>query len=99
MNTILDIGELSPSNSSKYTFINYFMPAEGTPSPLPDLGWGDSQEVWNVMLRKDRECTRDCLYLRRQEDGIPKLRAILLEWIMEVSVWSLVSFQEESIPQ
>ncbi|XP_014676422.1 PREDICTED: G1/S-specific cyclin-E-like isoform X2 [Priapulus caudatus] len=60
------------------------MPSTHRTSPLPVLSWADSGEMWSLM------CKKDCLYKRdiRMLDHHPSLqsrmRAILLDWLIEV---------------
>ena len=74
-----------------FTFTNYFLPVARTVSPLPELGWADPKEMWSVMLAKDRLYTKDPLLLRRHPQLQPRMRAILLDWIIEVSYEIIVS--------
>ncbi|XP_032229452.1 G1/S-specific cyclin-E isoform X2 [Nematostella vectensis] len=70
--------------ASNYTFSNFFLPVVRNISPLPDLGWADSWELWSYMLEKDRKYTKDHLYLRQHPHLQPRMRAILLDWLIEV---------------
>ncbi|XP_002162252.2 G1/S-specific cyclin-E1 isoform X1 [Hydra vulgaris] len=69
---------------TKFTFSNYFSPISKDCSPLPNLNWADSYEVWEVMLQKDREYKRDSLYIRRHPSLQPRMRTVLLDWLIEV---------------
>ena len=69
---------------TKFTFSNYFSPVSKDCSPLPHLNWADSYEVWEVMLQKDREYKRDSLYIRRHPSLQPRMRTVLLDWLIEV---------------
>lgn len=80
------------SKSSSFTFTNYFLPVARTVSPLPELGWADPKEVWSVMLEKDRIYTKDPLMLRKHPQLQPRMRAVLLDWIIEVSKEQLLIF-------
>ncbi|CAL8246730.1 unnamed protein product [Lota lota] len=67
-----------------YTFGNIFV----TPvrrSPLPVLCWASKDVVWNNMLEKDKSYTRDAHMMDKHPHLQPKMRAILLDWLMEVS--------------
>ncbi|MED6255532.1 G1/S-specific cyclin-E1 [Ataeniobius toweri] len=67
-----------------YNFHNIFV----TPihcTPLPMLCWASKDVVWNNMLEKDRTYTRDVHMLEKHPHLQPKMRAILLDWLMEVS--------------
>lgn len=67
-----------------YTFGNIFV----TPiraSPLPALCWASKDVVWNNMLQKDKSYSRDVHVMDKHPHLQPKMRAILLDWLMEVS--------------
>ncbi|XP_015745149.1 G1/S-specific cyclin-E1 [Python bivittatus] len=53
-------------------------------SPLPVLGWANKDEVWKNMLSKEQRYTRDKLYMEKHPLLEPKMRVILLDWLMEV---------------
>ncbi|KAM5207479.1 G1/S-specific cyclin-E1 isoform 3-T3 [Hipposideros larvatus] len=62
-------------------------PHSGRParaSPLPVLNWANREEVWKIMLNKERTYLRDKHFLQRHPLLQPKMRAILLDWLMEV---------------
>ncbi|XP_068597932.1 G1/S-specific cyclin-E1 [Brachionichthys hirsutus] len=54
-------------------------------APLPALGWASKDVVWNNMLEKDKTYTRDTRMLENHPHLQPKMRALLLDWLMEVS--------------
>nr|XP_033798082.1 G1/S-specific cyclin-E1 [Geotrypetes seraphini] len=54
-------------------------------SPLPVLGWASKDEVWKNMLNKEQTYLRDKHFMQRHPLLQPKMRAILLDWLMEVS--------------
>ncbi|XP_029977232.1 G1/S-specific cyclin-E1 [Sphaeramia orbicularis] len=67
-----------------YNFNNIFV----TPvhcAPLPALCWASKDVVWNNMLEKDKTYTRDVHMMEKHPHLQPKMRAILLDWLMEVS--------------
>lgn len=67
-----------------YNFNNVFV----TPvrcAPLPALCWASKDVVWNNMLEKDKTYTRDVHVMDKHPHLQPKMRAILLDWLMEVS--------------
>ncbi|XP_039650494.1 G1/S-specific cyclin-E1 isoform X1 [Perca fluviatilis] len=67
-----------------YNFNNVFV----TPvrcAPLPALCWASKDVVWNNMLEKDKTYTRDVHVMEKHPHLQPKMRAILLDWLMEVS--------------
>lgn len=53
-------------------------------SPLPSLQWADSREVWQLMLKKEEQFLRDPSLLERHPSLQPRMRAILLDWLIEV---------------
>ena len=80
-NTLPDRGK-----SASFTFSNYFLPVVKSVMPLPELDWADPKEVWAIMLQKDRKYHRDPLYFRKHSFLQPRMRAILLDWLTEVSI-------------
>ncbi|XP_036877589.1 G1/S-specific cyclin-E1 isoform X1 [Manis javanica] len=59
-----------------------FMPSRA--SPLPVLNWANREEVWKIMLNKEKIYLRDKHFMQRHPLLQPKMRAILLDWLMEV---------------
>lgn len=57
------------------------------PTPLPELAWADRQEMWELMAKKEtgmyRRLSPDAL-LARHPALQPRMRAILLDWLIEV---------------
>ncbi|XP_069757818.1 G1/S-specific cyclin-E1 [Narcine bancroftii] len=53
-------------------------------SPLPVFCWANGSEVWNVLLKKDQIYLRDKDVLQKHPLLQPKMRTILLDWLMEV---------------
>ncbi|GAB1598194.1 G1/S-specific cyclin-E-like isoform X1 [Argonauta hians] len=71
--------------SSHFRFKNYFVtPSNAKRSPLPKLSWADSNEVWQVMLEKELSYVKDPSMLDRHPSLQAKMRAILLDWLIEV---------------
>lgn len=54
-------------------------------SPLPFLEWADKEEVWQLMTLKDESYRREPLLLTRHPVLQPRMRAILLDWLNEVT--------------
>ncbi|KAF7212963.1 G1/S-specific cyclin-E1 isoform X1 [Nothobranchius furzeri] len=54
-------------------------------APLPALCWASKDVVWTNMLEKDKSYTRDVHMLEKHPHLQPKMRAVLLDWLMEVS--------------
>lgn len=52
--------------------------------------WASKDVVWNNMLAKDKTYTRDVHMMDKHPHLQPKMRAILLDWLMEVcsSQWA-----------
>ncbi|XP_028984684.1 G1/S-specific cyclin-E2 [Betta splendens] len=77
---------VDPSSFKQYTFKNLFIKA----SPIPPLSWASSDDVWIKMLNKELKYVHDKSYLQQHSKLQPKMRAILLDWLLEVSeVYSL----------
>ncbi|XP_062967659.1 G1/S-specific cyclin-E1 isoform X2 [Cynocephalus volans] len=53
-------------------------------SPLPILNWANREEVWKIMLNKEKTYITDKHFMQRHPLLQPKMRAILLDWLMEV---------------
>jgi cyclin E len=54
--------------------------------PLPILTWADRESVWTSMVRKDEKASlnRDVAMFDNHPNLQPRMRAILLDWIIEV---------------
>ena len=56
-------------------------------TPLPELSWADRQDIWDLMVKKESG-----MYQRQNADQVltrhpalqPRMRAILLDWLIEV---------------
>lgn len=61
-------------------------PADLRFCPLPALAWADAADVWRLMCRKDEKALldRDPGMLARHPGIQSRMRAILLDWLMEV---------------
>lgn len=70
---------------TNFTFSNYLTPVSKENSPLPPLSWANNNEVWEEMLKKDREYKRDPFYINKHPKLRPRMRAVLLDWLIEVS--------------
>ena len=71
---------------TSFTVSNYFTPISKDSTPLPKLNWADNNDVWENMLQKDREYKRDPLYIRKHPSLQPRMRAVLLDWLIEVII-------------
>lgn len=56
------------------------------PSPLPSIPWADGSQVWSHMCLGDQKTLvqRDPQMFQRHPTLQPKMRAILLDWLIEV---------------
>ena len=80
--------ELLATNGSMFRFRNYLTnPELCRDSPLPTLHWADSQEVWQLMLKKDKMYVRNAQLLARHPGLQTRMRSILLDWLIEVSAF------------
>ncbi|XP_069777934.1 G1/S-specific cyclin-E2 isoform X5 [Narcine bancroftii] len=64
---------------AQYRFKNLFL----NKSPLPPLAWGNSEDVWSNMLKKEIKYTHNKNVLSFHPSLQPKMRAILLDWLIE----------------
>ncbi|XP_051575833.1 G1/S-specific cyclin-E2-like isoform X2 [Myxocyprinus asiaticus] len=65
----------------RFRFKNLFV----KPSPLPCLSWASSDDVWIKMLNKELKYVHDKGFIQQHPAMQPKMRSILLDWLMEVS--------------
>jgi hypothetical protein len=87
-NNVQNTIHISDKQTSSFTFSNFFLPVVRKLTPLPELNWADSTELWNFMLEKDKKYARDALYLRTHKHLQPRMRSILLDWLIEVSQYN-----------
>ncbi|KAG9478781.1 hypothetical protein GDO78_012441 [Eleutherodactylus coqui] len=74
------------SKFARYRFQNLFI----SPSPLPDLSWGNPKDVWLKMLSKESKYVHSSRMLQGHSTLTTDMRSILLDWLLEVSeVYSL----------
>ena len=72
-----------------------FLQQENVPPtcPLPNLAWANSQEVWQNMREKEQVTNHPDHLLRTRHPGLTShMRAILLEWMMEVKTCAIVCY-------
>nr|XP_058898882.1 G1/S-specific cyclin-E2 isoform X2 [Kogia breviceps] len=74
-----EIGTSDFSRFTNYRFKNLFI----NPSPLPDLSWGCSQDVWLNMLKKETRYVHDKHFEVLHSELEPQMRSILLDWLLE----------------
>ncbi|KAG7315000.1 hypothetical protein KOW79_021088 [Hemibagrus wyckioides] len=67
----------------QYTSRNVFV-TPTRPSPLPALCWASKEDVWNNLLKKDKLYLHNMHVMERHPNLQPKMRAILLDWLIEV---------------
>ncbi|ESO10856.1 hypothetical protein HELRODRAFT_109171 [Helobdella robusta] len=73
----------TPSSPHYPTFDRRFHPKY---NPLPPLAWTNSQETWFCMVSREMEPPyfRDENLYKQNPDIQPKMRAILIDWLIEV---------------
>ncbi|CAM4703422.1 unnamed protein product [Leuciscus chuanchicus] len=69
------------SGFKRFRFKNLFV----KPSPLPCLSWASSDDVWIKMLNKELKYVHDKGFIQQHPALQPKMRSILLDWLIEVS--------------
>ena len=50
-----------------------------------NLSWANGADLWRVMRSKELKYTHDHLYLKRHLGIEPQMRAILLDWLVEIA--------------
>lgn len=58
---------------------------QSSKSPLPNLNWANANDLWKVMRLKDSKFKHDHLYLKRHSSIESHMRAILLDWLIEIA--------------
>ena len=61
-------------------------------SPLPNFNWADPEEVWISLCRKDKLYSRNHDYMMAHPSLQPRMRAILLDWLIEACHTRLLPF-------
>lgn len=76
-----------PSNGFPQTKepFNRSSSSEFDSTPMPKLSWANNNELWQVMRRKEIKYIHDPCYLKRHLNIEPQMRAILLDWLVEIS--------------
>ncbi|XP_042362355.1 G1/S-specific cyclin-E2-like [Plectropomus leopardus] len=54
-------------------------------SPLPHLGWGSPEDVWVKMVGREKNYRHSKSFMQKHPKIQPKMRSILLDWLIEVS--------------
>ncbi len=76
--------------TEEYTTVTEKQAKEDAPTslepstPMPKLSWANNHELWQKMLRKDAKYIHDPFYLKRHANIEPQMRAILLDWLVEI---------------
>ncbi|XP_058010770.1 G1/S-specific cyclin-E1 isoform X2 [Ahaetulla prasina] len=70
-------------NANNFTTSRHHRVVLAKETPLPVLGWADRDELWQNMLNKEQKYARDKLYMEKHPLLEPKMRVILLDWLME----------------
>lgn len=54
--------------------------------PIPPVAWANNQEIWQTMVYKEEATsrTRNCKLFEDPSSFLPRMRSILVDWIMEV---------------
>ncbi|KAK5854670.1 hypothetical protein PBY51_004845 [Eleginops maclovinus] len=55
------------------------------PSPLPPLGWGSPEDVWVKMVGREQNYRHSKSFMQKHPALQPRMRSILLDWLIEVS--------------
>lgn len=50
------------------------------------FSWANSEDVWIKMINKELTYIHDKSYLQRHPKLQPKMRSILLDWLLEVNI-------------
>ena len=66
----------------------------GEPGVLSS-SWASSDDVWIKMLNKELKYVHDKSYLQRHPKLQPKMRAILLDWLLEVRTGNISLFKNQ----
>ena len=62
------------------------------------FSWADSDELWRSMVEKETIYRRSSGYMANHPDLQPRMRAILLDWLMEVKTFVLSQVQSLAAP-
>ncbi|KAF5281208.1 hypothetical protein FQR65_LT14823 [Abscondita terminalis] len=63
-----------------------WVPPKFRRTPLPHLPWANKSEVWQTMVYKEEATSRNrhCRLFEDSTSFLPRMRSILVDWIMEV---------------
>ncbi len=68
------------------TTFNFPRHCDDSRSPLPTLNWADSEDFWTFLKDKDQEYPKCGQYMGQHPALQPKMRTILLDWLIEVGL-------------
>ena len=91
----LSVSKISLSKLSTGVASTFLQEQENVPPtcPLPKLAWANSQEVWQNMREKEHVTNHPDHLLRTKHPGLTShMRAILLEWMMEVKLLTYTDY-------
>uniref|UniRef100_A0A7N6ATS1 Cyclin N-terminal domain-containing protein n=1 Tax=Anabas testudineus TaxID=64144 RepID=A0A7N6ATS1_ANATE len=54
-------------------------------SPLPPIGWGSTEDVWLKMVCREQSYRHSKNFMQKHPKIQPRMRSILLDWLIEVS--------------
>ncbi|GAB0095219.1 Cyclin [Sergentomyia squamirostris] len=76
------VGEESPAPGGSV----YVLSSEVRKCPLPEFSWASSTALWRAMINKDELdwFERESNMLQKHPGLMPRMRAILLDWLIEV---------------
>ena len=76
----------TPADCHQLTCMTFNFPRHCNDSrtPLPVLNWADSKDFWAFLKDKDREYPKSGQYMGQHPALQPKMRTILLDWLIEV---------------
>lgn len=80
-------GSSTPTSYSRFRGIHSLPtpePRSSRSSPFPQFSWADQENVWGLMVRKDVIYVHSATVLERHPALQPRMRAILLDWLIEV---------------
>ncbi|CAN7937741.1 unnamed protein product, partial [Ixodes hexagonus] len=82
-----DACDMTPKSYSHFRGIHCLPtpePRSCRSSPLPQFFWADKENVWGLMVHKDVIYTHSASVLERHPALQPRMRTILLDWLIEV---------------
>lgn len=85
-------GDTTPSSNKQQKNVTWKQKQLALPTlkericPLPSFSWAESNDVWKMMCKKDAKASQERdPYMFQNHPGLqPRMRAILLDWLIEV---------------